>query len=152
VAGYFVDSSALAKLYHPEIGTAAMDVIANQESNRLYISRLTMLEIRSVFAIKVRTQFISREDAEAVGRQFFADVLAKRFAVLPILEPELALAEVLLQKHALERRLRALDSIQMASALRLQVQSRVDYFVAADTVLCEVARLEGFTTLNPERP
>jgi len=56
MAAYFVDSSALAKLYHPEIGTPEMDLIVAQEANRLCISRLTMLEIRSAFAIKARTR------------------------------------------------------------------------------------------------
>jgi hypothetical protein len=36
----------------------------------------------------------------------------------------------------------------------LEVQDRVwlDALVAADKVLCEVAALEGFAVLNPERP
>ncbi len=150
MAAYFVDSSALAKLYHPEIGTPAMDLIVAPEASRLWISRLTMLEIRSVFAIKVRTRFISREDAEGTVRRFLADVLARRFAVLPVLEPEFALADALLKKYAFDRRLRALDAVQIAAALRLRTHRPIDYFVAADKVLCEIAALGGFAILNPE--
>lgn len=83
---------------------------------------------------------------------FFAGVLARRFSVLPILDPEFALADALLEKYAFDQRLRALDAVQIATALRLQTHRPIDYFVAADKVLCEVAGLEGFATLNPELP
>jgi hypothetical protein len=35
-------------------------------------------------------------------------------------------------------------------ALSLKNQALVDYFVAADKILCEVAGLEGFSIVNPE--
>jgi predicted nucleic acid-binding protein len=63
LAGYFFDSSALAKLYHPEVGTPEVDRIVQAPGSRIWISRLSVVELPSVFAIKVRTQFISREDA-----------------------------------------------------------------------------------------
>lgn len=47
-------------------------------------------------------------------------------------------------------RLRALDAIQIAVALRLRNQGLVDQFVSADKVLCEVAALEGFAVFDPE--
>jgi hypothetical protein len=61
--GYFFDTSALAKLYHAEVGTPKVDEIVEAAGTQVLISRLTVVELRSVFAIKVRTQFISREDA-----------------------------------------------------------------------------------------
>jgi predicted nucleic acid-binding protein len=150
VPSYFFDSSALAKLYHPEVGTQAIDEIANTEIRKICISRLTLVEIPSVFAIKVRTQFISREDADALLRQFRGDILARRFAVYSIREPEFALADRLIERYAFDLRLRALDALQIAVALRLRTRSLVDHFVAADKVLCEVAVSEGFSVLNPE--
>lgn len=70
MASYFVDSSALAKLYHPEVGTQAMDRIAVAAETEINISRLTLVEIPSVFAIKVRTNFITSEDAALVLLDF----------------------------------------------------------------------------------
>ncbi len=51
MAAYFLDSSALAKLYHPEIGTPEIDKIIQTPGAQIRISRLTVVEIPSVFAI-----------------------------------------------------------------------------------------------------
>jgi predicted nucleic acid-binding protein len=152
LAAYFFDSSALAKLYHPEVGTPEVDKIFQTPGIQVRISRLTVVEIPSVFAIKVRTQFISREDARLLVRQFHEDIVAQKFLVTAIREPEFATAERLLEQYAFDLRLRALDAIQIAVALGLKSQGLVDQFVAADKVLCEVATLEGFAVLNPEHP
>jgi hypothetical protein len=41
LAAYYFDSSALAKFYHPEVGTAAVDRIIQAADNKIRISRLT---------------------------------------------------------------------------------------------------------------
>ena len=152
MAAYFFDSSALAKLYHPEVGTPEIDEIVQMPGSQVRISRLTVVELPSVFAIKVRTRFISREAAHLLVRQFQDDIVARKFLVTAIREPEFIVAERLLEQYAFDLRLRALDAIQIAVALRLKSQGLVDQFVAADKVLCEVAALEGFAVLNPEHP
>jgi hypothetical protein len=103
-----------------------------------------------VFAIKVRTKFISRDDALALARQFREDLVTGRVEVFGIREAEMKRAEQLIERYALDLRLRALDAIQVAVALALRDQNFTDYFVAADKVLCEVATLEGFSVINPE--
>jgi uncharacterized protein len=148
--GYFFDSSALVKLYHPETGTSAVDQVANTAGNLIRISRLTVAELTSAFAIKVRTQSISRGDADAFLRQFRRDITAGKLEVFSIGEAEFTAAELLVERYAFESRLRALDSLQLAVALELRNQNLVNQFVAADAVLCEVARLEGFSVINPE--
>lgn len=85
-------------------------------------------------------------------RQFREDIAARKFEVFAVREAEFAQAERLLEQYAFDFRLRALDAIQIAVALGLKGQGLVDRFVAADKVLCEVAALEGFAVLNPERP
>jgi len=69
LAAFFFDSSALAKLYHPEVGTAVADRIAQSADSQIRISRLTVIELPSVFAIKVRTKFISREDSQGHNKR-----------------------------------------------------------------------------------
>ena len=150
MAAYFFDSSALAKLYHPEVGSPEVDQIAENAGNQIRISRLTVVELPSVFAIKVRTQFISREDAGLFLRQFREDIVTRKFEVFAIGEAEFSEAERLLEQYAFDFRLRALDAIQIAVALGLKGQALVDHFVAADKVLCGVASLERFAVLNPE--
>lgn len=59
--------------------------------------------------------------------------------------------ELLVERHAFDSHLRALDALQLAVALEVRNQQLVDHFVAADGILCEVAGLEGFSVVNPER-
>ncbi len=152
MAAYFFDSSALVKLYHPEAGTSAVDQIVNSTANLIRVSRLTIAELTSAFAIKVRTQSISRGDADAFLRQFRRDITDGKLEVFSVGEPEFALAELLVERYAFDSRLRALDSLQLAVALELRNQKLVEHFVAADAILCETARLEGFSVVNPEHP
>jgi uncharacterized protein len=146
----FFDSSALVKLYHPEPGTPVVDQIVNLGGNLIRISRLTPAELTSAFAIKVRTESISRQDAAVFLNQFRRDIANGKLEVFSVAESEFAMAEVLLDRYAFDFRLRALDAIQLAVALELRNQKLVDHFVAADKILCEVATLEAFSVINPE--
>jgi predicted nucleic acid-binding protein len=114
------------------------------------VSRLTVGELTSAFAIKVRTQSINREDADVFLRHFRRDVVTGKLEVFSIGESEFAIAESLVERYAFDLRLRALDALQLAVASALRSQKLVDHFVAADAILCEVARLEGFSVINPE--
>src|ERR1700678_3132418 len=84
------------------------------------ISRLTVVELRSVFAIKVRTQAVTREDVSLLLRQFQEDVVSRKFHVFAMHESEFALAERLIERHAFEKPLRTLDAVQLAVALGLK--------------------------------
>lgn len=147
---FFFDFSALAKLYHSELGTEAVDRIVGTPDHIVRISRLATIELPSVFAIKVRTGFITRNDAELLLRQLREDIACKRFEVFGIGDVEYAGAEWLIERHAFDLRLRTLDALRLAVALSLKRQSLLDHFVTADKILCDVARLEGFSVINPE--
>ena len=138
------------KLYHPEAGTPFVDQIVNTADNVVRVARLTIAELTSAFAIKVRTQSIGRDDADVFLRQFRGDIASGKLEVFSIGEAEFAGAELLVDRYAFASRLRALDALQLAVALELRNQKLVDHFVAADTILCEVAGLEGFSVINPE--
>ena len=149
MAGYFFDSSALVKFYHPEAGTPAVDQIINVTGNVARVSRLTVAELTSAFAIKVRTQSINRQDADAFLRNF-EETSTGKLEVFSIGEAEFARAELLVERYAFAQRLRPLDALQLAVALELRNKKLVDHLVAADAILCEVAALEGFSVINPE--
>jgi predicted nucleic acid-binding protein len=61
VPGYFFDTSVLAKLYHAETGSEKAEAL---------ISQLSLIEIQSVFATKVRTGVIDRSARTSFAGSF----------------------------------------------------------------------------------
>jgi predicted nucleic acid-binding protein len=149
MANYFLDTSALAKHYHVEKGTPEVERILNEPGSVHYISRLAAVEIQSVFALKVRTQEITAQDLRQVQRRIAADFTARRFPVIRMLQSHFHEAERLIRKHAPTKAFRTLDSLQLAVALGLNGQGKLDYFVCADDKLCKVAEDEGLSVINP---
>ena len=146
----FFDSSAVAKLYHAETGTAEVEALLRDPENECIVSQLTTVEICSVFALKVRTGAILARDLELLRGKFFADLKAGRFRVV-VLEPShLQMAQELILKYGLTHAVRSLDAIQLAVAIPLRSATGCNLIVAADSRLCAVAAAEGFEVLNPE--
>jgi hypothetical protein len=61
---------------HPEIGTAKVTSIVAEPGCEVRISRLSFVEVQSVFAIKVRSGFIGRTDAGQQRARLVVDVAA----------------------------------------------------------------------------
>jgi predicted nucleic acid-binding protein len=151
--GDFLDTSALAKHYHPEPGSAEVDKLWSDPNQSLCVSRLSALEIVSVFAGKVRAGAISAADFDALRRRFAADLVkTKRLTGVRLLVAHYQEAERLLRTHGMVRRLRTLDVLQLAVAKHLHEKQAINRFVASDRDLLTVAALEGLATLDPENP
>lgn len=145
---HFFDSNAIAKHYHTEAGTAAVDGLLASPGRRL-ISRLAITEVHSVFAKKLRTGELARPDFDRLLDRFGRDVRAKRWEVFRLLVRHHEAAERLIRRIGVGRNLRTLDALQLAVALDLNAVSPV-VFVSADQVLCGVAADEGLAVVNPE--
>ena len=65
----YFDWSALAKRFHTEPGSGMVDEIIDGRGNRIFTSRLTLVELTSVATIKVRTGAMT---AEAAGKSLSA--------------------------------------------------------------------------------
>ena len=85
MATYFFDSSALAKHYHSEEGTAKVEAIFREPGRRIIVSNLTVVEIRSMIAGKVRSGGLSEAEASSVADRFKADVAAGVIDVFAII-------------------------------------------------------------------
>ena len=79
---YFFDTSALSKHYHEETGTETVDDLLAAAGVNHAVSRLSVVELHSVFAKKVRTGQLGQPDFERLTRQFRADVAKKRLRVV----------------------------------------------------------------------
>jgi predicted nucleic acid-binding protein len=152
VPGYFLDTSALAKVYRKEAGSDLIDRIVAEPDSYRFISRFTILEMESVLALKFRTGEINEQSLLIARRRLEADLGSRRFLVATVGDEHLRGARQLLINYCRTEALRGPDALQLSVALALKRAGLVSVFVAADQKLCRVAIIEGFTTLNPERP
>ncbi len=82
---FFFDTSALIKLYHQEEGTEAVDNLLSQGPSIIVISDLSLIEMVSAFAKKVRTQEITSGVFKIAVAAFEKDALT--FELISILLP-----------------------------------------------------------------
>lgn len=148
---YFLDSSALIKRYVTETGSAWVQSLAIPAAGHtLIVARLTWVEVCSAFARLQRERALSGTDVNTAVRAFQYD-WETQYQVVELDASVATSAGQLLFKHPL----RAYDSVQLASALKLLPTFRqttaVTYtFVAADNRLLRAADAEGLHTENPQ--
>jgi len=149
---YFFDTSALAKLYRQEAGSDFVDRVVSEPDSQHLISRLTIVEMEPVFALKARIGEIDQQAVLIARRRLEADLARRRLLVAAVNDEHFRGARQLLVKHGSVEALRTLDALQLSIALGLKRAGLVTVFVAADQKLCRVATLEGFAVTNPEQP
>jgi len=115
------------------------------------ISRLTIVEMESVFALKARAGEIDQKAVLIARRRLEADLGHRRLLVAAVNDEHFRGARQLLFKHGAVEALRTLDALQLSVALGLKRAELVTVFVAADQKHCRVATLEGFAVTNPEQ-
>jgi predicted nucleic acid-binding protein len=147
---YFFDTSALAKHYHTEKGTPEVDRILSEQGSRFFISRLSAVEIQSVFASKVRNNAITTKALQNLQKRFAGDLSSRLLSVMKVFPSHLREAEKLIKKHAPTKSFRTLDAIQLTFALELKRKNSLDFFVCADDRFCVIAQDEGLSVINPE--
>jgi predicted nucleic acid-binding protein len=153
LASSFLDTSALAKLYHEEPGSEYVERIVNQPGSKGIVSRLSLVEMESVFAIKVRTGALDENGRSLALRRLRADIARSRLIVGPPIEPKhYRFAAKLLRLHGVSRGLRTLDALQLAIALDIFGASWISVIVSADKRLCEVAEACGCPAIDPAEP
>ncbi len=118
---FFLDTSALAKLYHKEAGSDYLERVLEQPGERCLISRLSIVEMESVLAIKVRSGQLDNTGVEIARRRLRADIAQRRIRVAPpVEEKHFHGARKLLALYGVAEGLRTLDALQLSIALDLQ--------------------------------
>jgi len=151
MADRFYDTSAFAKHYRTEMGTAKVDAFLAETGSHHFISALGVVELHSVLARLTREGKITAADFHLARGRFLADIASGLWQVMPATAAHFHHAQQLLVRHSLGRSLRTLDAIQLAATL-LNPDSPLDAFVCADGNLCLVAAAEGLIVVNPEVP
>lgn len=110
---YFLDSSAIAKRYIPEIGTPWIRQITDPASqNDLFIARITWVEVLSALARRQREGSVSRNDVHR-AIDIFAIHVDQQYGFVETDRPLTEAAGDLVRQYPL----RAYDAIQLAAAL-----------------------------------
>jgi len=147
---YFLDSSALVKRYVAETGTVWVQALASPtERHQLLIARVTWVEVLGALARREREGSLAPSDVARTVRSFQYD-LDTRYQVVEFSRELAEAAGQLVRRHPL----RAYDAVQLASALRVQLnltqaQAPPLTFVAADDRLLAIAQAEGLRVDNP---
>ncbi len=144
---YFLDTSALFKIYHREIGTIIIEELYEDPNNTLYISQLSEAEFTSTLFKKLRANEINIEALQLAQNKFAYDC-KKRFEVLLFHSELLEEAKRILNKKGNENEIRTLDAIQLSAYMEL-ASSDVT-FVCADKKLNRLVKNMGFNVFNYE--
>lgn len=157
MGNYYLDASALVKLYIDEPGSEWVETVVrardanDSPANRVAFTKVGIVETAAAFA---RAERMGRMDS-SICRSLFAALMrdsAARFTAIDLNDQLIRVAAHLTQ----ERKLRGYDAIHLATALVLsrriqeaQLPSLV--FVSADELLCQEAAAEGLEVVNPNR-
>ena len=152
MASYFLDSSALAKHYHPEVGTPKVDAILTEPGATHFISRLAVTEVHSLFAKKVREGVLPANSLAVLVQRFLADVAQQKYFVVAISALQFDEADRLLSLYGPSQNLRTLDALQLAASAAVQAEQPLDHFVTPDRRLRVIAAAEGYSVIDPEQP
>src|SRR6266581_1678330 len=90
---HFFDTSAISKHYHAQTGTAKVNALLALPDASQLISRLSVVELHSVFAKKVRVGELAPADFQKLTRRFRGDVAARRLRVIRLIAAHLQSAE-----------------------------------------------------------
>lgn len=133
----FFDTSALVKHYHIERGSSIVNEL--MENYVVAVSELAILEMTSALNRRFLSGELTKRKLEWVLERFYSDL--ENYVVVPISSETVSLATSLVLKHGLK----TLDSLQLASALRVKDEASI--FVTFDERLKDAAEKEGFTVL-----
>jgi uncharacterized protein len=144
----YLDTSSLIKLYHTESGTKELDAIFQSNTvEGVFVSSLAKVEFNSALWKKVRTKDLLAEEAVVIISSFESDYSNYNF--IDVTDDVIAVAKELISKYGLSG-LRALDSIQLASIIK--VRSQLDLAIAADELLRTLIKSVGVKTPSRSTP
>ena len=150
MSDYYLDSSAVAKRYLVEAGTAWIRALTNPTTgNTISLSEITRVEVAAALAARYRAGSISRTERDD-GVDLLLEHCDTEYRMVALSPAVVSRAVDLTQRH----RLRGYDAVQLATALEansslLRAGLQGLTFVAADADLVSAARGEGLLADDP---
>jgi predicted nucleic acid-binding protein len=134
----FIDTSALVKFYYPEPGSEDVEALL-LAAERVFVSRLSIVEMASALAKKLRSSAIGKDDETRIWNAFQDDLRSGSVKLIHLDEELIARATTLIRDLGAPEGLRTLDALQLASAMN----QRGTLFLSADRRLARIAVLVG---------
>ena len=150
MALYYLETSALVKLYVYESGTERLlGLTASGAGHRFAILSLAQVEFRSAIRRRQRGGEIPDYAADELIESFRRHSEGK-FLIQSFSDSLLDVALALIDSYPLK----GYDAVQLAGYLMLRSVSGTEEptFVCADNVLLSAARNEGYPVLDPSSP
>ncbi len=146
MALYFLDTSALVKLYVQEPGTdRLLPLISDRPENRFAVLAIAAVEIRSAIRRRQRAGDIETEAATAILENVQSH-LETRFIRQAVNETVIDSALEMIDRYTL----RAYDAVQLAGCLVLcAITAELFTFICSDHQLLEAARSEQLRVFDP---
>ena len=148
---FYLDSSALAKRYLAEVGSAWVKTLVDPAGgNTIIIAEITRVEVAAAIAARHRiTGGLSQTERDALVRLLLHHC-DQEYSLAHLSNLVTSQAVRLTQNH----RLRGYDAVQLATALDVQAATLATglpglTFLAADDDLITAARTEGLPADNP---
>jgi predicted nucleic acid-binding protein len=140
---YFLDTSALVKIYHREPGSDAVLSIYNS-GNVIFISELSRLEFASTIYRKFRNKEIDENTLRILEDKFLSDIY-NRFRIIPLASSLIDVALDFITEHGRSKHLFTLDAIQLAF---FSLMADDGIFVCGDIRLNSLAKQVHFNILE----
>lgn len=142
MGSFYLDTSALVKLYVQEPGTIWLLALFDSD-HRLKVSALAGVEARSAVRRRQQAGDIRRDLAEQILAELSRQI-ETRFLRQPVTDAVLDLAAEMVDRYAL----RGFDAVQLASCL-IQSPEDLPVFLSADRQLLAAARSEMLRAIDP---
>lgn len=136
----FIDTSALVKRFIQEAGSDLVDELMDS-ADEIYVSAITRIESNSAISRLLREKSLSRSEYDRIKIELDTDF---PFFILVDFSEELEKVAIELVER---RRLKTLDSIQLASCL--SVKGKIDWLITCDNKMEMAASEEGMKIINP---
>ncbi len=149
---YYLDSSALVKMYIPESGSQWMEEnIFTPDTEIRWISRIGIIEAAAAIARRQRMGDITPDKRNLLYTTLLFDS-RNRLCLVSESDEIISSAAELTQVHPV----RGYDALHLAVALKINIQYQANkltpiIFVSADEKLCQAAIAEGLQTENPSQ-
>jgi uncharacterized protein len=143
---YFLDTSALVKLYVQEPGTERLLSVVNaRQADRFAILSVASVEARSAIRRRERAGDMDAQSADLVLDALRADI-ETMFITQGVTESLIDLASVMVDRHGL----RAYDAMQLAGSLMVgATEPHGSIFVCSDRQLLNAAQSERCRIFDP---